>query len=79
MNADPASTSASTGSSVVTVTERGAPSIAESSPSRSPGPRTATIASWPPASSATAFTRPLSSTITGPASSPSWNSVTFAP
>ena len=78
-NAEPAMSSASVGSSVVTVADRGPPSIADSSPMRSPGPRTATIASRRAPPTVPTLTRPLSSTITGPASSPSWNSVTPGP
>jgi hypothetical protein len=55
---------------VVTVPERGCASIAAISPTRSPGPRTATIASRPAELSELTFARPTSSTITDPASSP---------
>src|SRR3954447_15283990 len=71
-NALPGITSASTSSIARTVPDRGSPSIADSSPSSSPAPGNARIASRPSLSIA-AFTWPSRSTSTAPASSPWWN------
>src|SRR3954452_25378884 len=70
--------SASTGSIVATVAARGASTSAASSPSRSPGPRTATITSRPVELGTVSLARPASRTITEPASSPSAKIARFA-
>src|SRR5690606_34078690 len=57
----------------VTVAERGSPSMAESSPTRAPGERTASTASPPPAVVVEILTRPESSTSTQLDRSCSWN------
>ena len=57
-------TSARTGSTAITDAERGWPSIADSSPSTSPGPRNASTASRPSSETLAIFTRPSSRIIT---------------
>ena len=63
--------SASTGSIASAVAERGSASIAESSPSRSPGPRKASTISLPSPAIVDTFTRPLRR-ITTESEVPSW-------